>query len=91
MLIRKGDEYKTGFLTLYRQYFYKQISQGLKKSLYIYSMFSNLVFSLIPRGTNTAAMPSLISQYSDALFEVFINDYIKAIVDFEMLYDFLHI
>lgn len=47
--MKPGDEYKTRFVTPYSQYIYLQIGQGFIDAPYIYSQFSNIVFSHLPK------------------------------------------
>ena len=52
--VRKGNEHKLAFVTLYGMYGYTVIGQGLTGDTHTYSRFCDLVFSAIPEGLEDA-------------------------------------
>ena len=65
MRMKPGDEHKTGFVTLYGQYSYLRMDQGLVDAPHTYSQFSDMVFSHLFKTQATPAQSSLIGDDGD--------------------------
>ena len=96
--MKKGDKYKVGVITLYSQYIYLWMRQGLKGSLYTYSQFTNLIFGYIPigdiiynsRSYRVGPFPTIIRDHSNWLFSLFIDNYIGGIMDYKNIFTILY-
>lgn len=70
---------------------YLRIGQGLKGVAYIYAQFSNLVFGpLLANSDGILRIPTLISNYENHTFQVYIDDYIASVTNFESMFTFLY-
>lgn len=90
ILIKPGDEYKTGIITPNGQYIYLRMGQGLKGACATYSQFGDIVFGPLPKTAAQEAFPSLIGQHEKCAFTLFMDDHMAAGETFESLFDFLH-
>jgi hypothetical protein len=90
--MRPGDEYKTAFLTPHGQFFYRRMGQGLKGSVYTYTMFADLTFGWLPKTDEYDEFPSLIgnNQVNSTAFSIFMDDHLGASKTFEGMLKFLY-
>lgn len=90
VLIKDGDQYKTGFVTPHGQYIYLRMGQGLKGACATYSQFGDLTFGPLPKTETTEAMPSIIGDHDDAAFTLFMDDHMGSARTFDDMFRFLH-
>jgi hypothetical protein len=88
--MRRGDEYKVAIIAPNRQWLFQRIGQGLKEAAYTYAQLSDLVFSPLLKTDEELLFPTLIKDYRDAVFILFIDNYIGAATDFWTMYTFLY-
>lgn len=89
--VKRGDEYKTGFVTPHRQYIYLRMGQGLAGACAAYAQFTDLVFGPLPKTEAVPAIPSMIGDHGKTAFCPFVDDHMGAATDFDSLFDFLHL
>ena len=66
------------------------MKQKLKKTSFIYSQFDDLVFdSLSTNIEDISRMSTLLKMSKNHVFQIFMNDHVDSIKNFEALYDFL--
>lgn len=88
--MKPGDEYKTSFVTPHGQYAYLRMGQHLMSVPHTYFQFNDMVFGYLPNTTIVLAQPSLIGDYGDWRFSLFMDDHIGAAISFEAMFNFLH-
>ena len=88
--IKLRDEYKVVIIILSSQWLYLYIGQGLKGALYIYSQLFNLAFGLLLRTNIIDAFLTLIEDYREYRFTLYIDDYIYIATRFKAIFNFLH-
>ncbi|KAI9871042.1 MAG: hypothetical protein M1823_008561, partial [Watsoniomyces obsoletus] len=88
--MRKGHDYKTGFLTPHGQYCYNRMGQGLKGAPHTYSQFTDLVYGPLPSTKGSGqTWPTVIGDHGGWAFKPFMDDHLGASTDFETMYSFL--
>ena len=83
---------------------YNKINQNFKKTYIIYSQFENLIFKFLSKIKKKSfenkiifkikiifIILFIIENYNDAKFCLFINNYINATTNFDIIFEFLYI
>ena len=79
------------FLTLNDQWIYNRINQKLKRVFFTYAQFSNLIFeSLLSNNKRVIKMSTLIEDYKDYTFIVFMNDHESSVITYDAFFQFLY-
>ena len=63
--MKPRDKYKTGFVTLYGQYAYLWMGQGLIDAPHTYLQFNDIVFGHFSKTQAASAQLTLVGNYSD--------------------------
>jgi hypothetical protein len=67
------------------------MSQELKKAIYIYFQFSNLVFnSLSANEMRIERMFTILEIRKDTTFSIYMNDHVVSVRIFDSMFEFLH-
>jgi hypothetical protein len=66
------------------------MGQGLKGAPHTYSMFTDLVFRLMPSMKDVGSFKTLIKDYGDTVFAPFMDDHLGVATDFKVMYTFLY-
>lgn len=88
--MKKGDEYKAGILTPHGQYVYRRMGQGLMGAPHIYSQFTDLAFSPLPKTEDSPRQPTLIGDHSNVAMAPFMDGHAVSSTGYEVLFQFLH-
>ena len=89
MLIKEGDEYKTGFVISYEQYIYLRMGQGLKGACATYSQFGDLTFEPLSKIEDVEVMFTIIDDQGKTTFCLFMNNHMNVVEFFDDMFRFL--